>query len=138
MAFWFKIGLLVLSDDKTSFLVCEKDKKDITAQYIMPGGQMEEDNAVDCLKREIKEELDCDIDLPTLEFVGEYSDVAAGEPEHDVVISLYQGKLIGKPKASTEIKKLHWIGKADAHNDHVSPIVRNRIIPDLVEKGLLQ
>ena len=137
MAYWYKIGLLVLNDDSTKFLVCEKDKDDITTQYIMPGGQMEEKSAEDCLKREIKEELDCEIDFGTLTYIGEYADVAAGEPDHEVVIDLYQGKLIGDPKPSHEIKKIHWIGKADAANEQVSPIIRRKIIPSLVEKSIL-
>lgn len=138
MAYWYKIGLLVLNDDATKFLVCEKDKSDITADYIMPGGQMEEENAVDCLTREIKEELDCDIDTKSLVYVGEYADVAAGEPDHEVVIELYQGTLIGEPKPSMEIKYLHWIGKEDKDNMRVSAIIRNKIIPAIVEKKILK
>ncbi len=138
MAYWYKIGLLVLNDDATKFLVCEKDKDDMTADYIMPGGQMEEKDAVECLKREIKEELDCEIDATDLNYIGEYADAAAGDPDHEVIIDLYQGKLLGEPKPSTEIKYLHWIGKEDADNKRVSPIVRNKIIPSLVEKGILR
>ncbi len=137
MAYWYKIGLLILNSDATKFLVCEKDKNDMTADYIMPGGQMEEKDAVECLKREIKEELDCEIDVPSLVYIGEYADVAAGDADHEVIIDLYQGKLIGEPTPSSEVKYIHWIGKADADNKRVSPIVRNKIIPALIEKGIL-
>lgn len=138
MAYWYKIGLLVLNDDATKFLVCEKPKEDITDQYIMPGGQMEEKSAEECLRREIKEELDCEVDFDSLSYIGEFADVAAGEPDHEVVIDLYRGNVIGQPKPSHEIKKLHWIGKEDAHNDRVSAIIRRKIIPALVEKGILK
>jgi len=137
MAYWYKIGLLVLNDDHTKFLVCEKDKKDITSDYIMPGGQMEELSAKECLKREIKEELDCQINMHSLRYVGEYADVAAGDPEHEVIIELYKGKLIGNPTPSMEIKKLHWITKEDMYNPRVSAIIRRKIIPSLVEKRIL-
>lgn len=138
MAYWYKIGLLVLNEDKTKFLVCEKEKGDITTDYIMPGGQMEEETAKESLRREIKEELDCEVNFRSLRYVGEYADIAAGEPDHEVVIELYRGKLIGEPKPSSEIKRLHWIGKEDANNPRVSPIIRNQIIPSLVEKGILK
>lgn len=138
MSYWYKIGLLVLHDDATRFLVCEKDRKDITSDYIMPGGQMTEETVEECLKNEIKEELDCAVDFKTLQYVGEYADVAAGEPGHEVSISLYQAKLIGEPKPSAEIKQLHWIGKADEHNERVSPIIRNKIIPDLISRKILK
>lgn len=45
MTYYNKIGLLVLDDDQTKFLVCEPgDKyteKSVT-QYLMPGGKLEE------------------------------------------------------------------------------------------------
>lgn len=138
MAYWYKIGLLVLNEDQTKFLVCEKDREDITNKYLMPGGQMEETDPMECLSREIKEELDCEVDTSKVAYVGEYSDVAAGDPEHEVIIDLYQGELIGEPKPSHEVKYLHWIGKEDTENDNVSGIIRYKIIPSLVEKGILK
>lgn len=138
MAYWFHIGLLVLNEDQTKFLVCEKEASDITNQYIMPGGQMEEETLQENLQHEIKEELDCEVDFDSLEYIGEFADEAAGDPEHEVAIELYRGKLKGEPKPSHEIKRLHWIGKEDANNPRVSPIIRNKIIPSLVEKGILK
>lgn len=141
MAYYNKIGLLVLNEDQTSFLVCEpgekyKDKRVI--QYIMPGGQLEETSDVECLRREIKEELNCDVDEKSLEYVGEYVDVSAATPERDVMIRLYKGNLIGDPKPSSEIGALQWIGKNDIDNLKVSPIIKNKIIPDLVKREILK
>jgi len=103
----------------------------------MPGGQMNESTVEDCLRNEIKEELDCEIDFTTLKSIGEFTDAAAGDPDREIAIELYQAKLIGEPKPSAEIKHLHWIGKEDADNDRVSAIVRKRIIPTLVKKHIL-
>lgn len=138
MAYYNKIGLLVFNPDHTKFLVCQKTPEDVTAQYIMPGGQLEEKNERECLRREVQEELDCGVDFSKLEFVDAYHDVAAGRPDRDVEIKLYKGSLIGEPKPCSEIKAIHWIGKDDATNENVSPIVRNKIIPDLIKKGLLK
>ncbi len=138
MAYYNKIGLLVMNRQKTRFLVCEKSAEDITSDYIMPGGQFHEKTVKDCLKNEIKEELDCEIDFQTLEFIGEYTDAAAGQPKRKVSIKLYKGTLIGNPKPSTEIKRIHWIGKKDKENLRVSPIIRNKIIPDLIKRNILK
>ena len=138
MAYYNKIGLLVLNKTADKFLVVQKNKNNVTDQYIMPGGQFEEDTVEECLKNEIKEELNCEVDFKTLTFIHEYIDVAAGKPDRDVSIKLYQASLIGEPTPSSEIEFLHWIGKEDASNEIVSPIIRNKIIPDLVEKQILK
>jgi hypothetical protein len=139
MAYYNKIGLLVLNEDKTKFLVCEPGNKYLeksVTQYLMPGGQLTEDSDEECLGAEIKEELDSEIDFNTLEFTGEYTDVAA-TPGKDVMIRLYQAKLLNEPKPSSEIGTLHWIGKEDLNNKKVSPIIRNKIIPDLVIRKII-
>lgn len=138
MAYYNKIGLLVLSEDQTKFLVCEKAPEHVTSDYIMPGGKLEEENDIECLRNEIREELDCSVYEPSLKIIGEYNDVAAGRPDRDISMRLYQGVLTDKPKASSEIKYLHWIDKGAKNNPRVSPIIRNKIIPDLVKRGILK
>jgi 8-oxo-dGTP pyrophosphatase MutT (NUDIX family) len=144
MAYYNKIGLLVLNKEQDLFLVCEKDPNNVTADYIMPGGQIGDEEAAlgeseqDCLAREIEEELSCKIDRKSLKYITEYIDVAAGRPDRNVSIKLYQGKLIGEPRPTSEIKQLHWIGKKDLTNMRVSPIIRNKIIPDLMKKKILR
>lgn len=138
MAYYNKIGLLILNDDASKFLVCEKFPQNITSNYIMPGGQFQEDTVEECLTNEIKEELNCEVDFSTLNYVGEYLDVAAGKPDRDVSIRLYSASLKGIPTPCTEIKALHWIGKKDTTNERVSPIVKNKIIPDLLHRQILK
>lgn len=137
MTYYNKIGLLVLNEDKTKFLVVQKYPQNVTADYIMPGGQFDEETVVDCLKNEIKEELNCKVDFKTLEYITEYDDVAAGRPNRDVSIKLYKGVLIGNPQPSTEIENIHWIGKDEKTDQLVSPIIRHKIIPDLIERKIL-
>lgn len=138
MAYYEKIGLLVLRRGGKEFLVCEKSPEDMTSDYIMPGGRFEEPTIEECLRNEIMEELRCEIRFDTLSYVGEYEDVAAGRPDRDVRIQLYQGELLGEPTPSREIRFIHWIRKEDAENPRVAPIIRNKIIPDLVSRGILR
>jgi len=136
MAYFNKIGLLLLSEDQTKFLVCEKNN--FTSDFIMPGGQINEgESDRECLAEEIEEEMAVKVDEASLKFIGEYIDVAAGASTKDVSIKLYEGKIIGEPKPSAEIIKFHWIGKEDLSNHRVSSIIRNKIIPDLVKKSIL-
>ena len=138
MAYYNKIGLLILNQDNTKFLVCQKSPDDVTADYIMPGGQFEENTIKECLKNEIKEELNCEVDFNTLEYIGEYIDVAAGKPNKDVSIKLYKSKIIGNPEPSGEVKNIYFISKEDQNNFKVSSIIRNKIIPDLIQKKILK
>ena len=136
-AYYNKIGLLVINDDRTKFLVCEKTREFDTDQYIMPGGLLREPSDEECLRNEINEELDCEIVFSTLVFVGDYEDVAAGWSDRRVSIKLYSASIIGTPKPCSEIDKLHWIGTQDVTNPRVSTIIRNKIIPDIVQKNIL-
>lgn len=137
MAYFNKIGLLLLNDDQTKFLVCEKDN--FTSDFIMPGGQLDEnENDTDCLARETKEELDVDLDKTSLKFINSYTDIAGGDATKDVAIKLYQGKVIGTPKPSQEMVKFYWIGKNDLNHPRLTPIIKNKILPDLIAKKILK
>lgn len=122
-----KIGLLILNQLGDKFLVCEKKKGDVTSDFIMPGGQIEEcENDSQCLVREIREELSVELDVSILIFIGEYIDVAAGMPGKFVSIRLYKGRIAGESSPSSEIAALHWIGREGS--SRLSPIIKNKIL----------
>jgi len=73
------------------------------------------------------------------ELVGVYTDRAAGAetgPPKTVRIELYRGELIGEPLASSEIAELIWLGEGD-NRDQVAPSIANKILPDLLARGIL-
>lgn len=86
MAYFEKIGLLVLNEDATKFLVCEKSPDYDTTEYIMPGGQRHDMSDVACLRKKIDDELGCDIRTESLELIGEYIGPAAGHPDRKSVV----------------------------------------------------
>jgi 8-oxo-dGTP diphosphatase len=128
-----KIGLLTLRDGR--MLLCRK--KHTTSLLILPGGCLEpNESAVACLERELREELG-EVRVSGLEYVGTYTDAAAGsEGRKTVRIELYRGGLTGEPVASSEIRELVWFGE---HGDaaQLAPSLANKIIPDLVARGIL-
>jgi 8-oxo-dGTP pyrophosphatase MutT (NUDIX family) len=130
-----KVGLLTVRDGK--ILLCRK--KHTTSLLILPGGCREPgESAIDCLSRELCEELG-EVVASGVELVGVYTDRAAGEETGQpktVRIELYRAELIGEPVASSEIAELVWFGESD-DRDQVAPSIANKILPDLLARGIL-
>jgi len=130
-----KVGLLAIRDGKV--LLCRK--KHSTALLILPGGCRETgESAMECLQRELREELG-EVEIKSAEFVGVYSDRAAGSPgdrSKTVRIELYSGELIGEPSPHAEIAELVWFGENDEPSG-LAPSLRNKILPDLIDRGML-
>ncbi len=128
-----KIGLCVIENNR--ILLCRKNRD--TALLIVPGGRLEPgESPHECLHREVQEELGPDVRADIGEFLGSYSDLAAGAEHTTVQVDLYRGTLIGKPVASSEIAELIWFG-ADDDLAQLSRTLRHKILPDLTRRGLL-
>jgi 8-oxo-dGTP pyrophosphatase MutT (NUDIX family) len=132
MADYNKVGLLTLRDGK--ILLCRK--KHTTSSLILPGGCKEPgESALDCLARELREELG-PVQFSEPEYIGPYSDQAAGSEPKTVQIELYRAELIGEPVARSEIAELVWFGVED-DRARLAPSIRNKILPDLIARGIL-
>ncbi|WP_223920670.1 NUDIX domain-containing protein [Geobacter sp. AOG2] len=126
-----KAGLAVIIDNKLLIVRCKN-----TSKYLMPGGKIEKgETQIEALHREIKEELDCEIAPGSLNYIGEFEDLAANNPGKVVNISLYSGTLIGNVKASSEIGDLMWFDPSNHEMDILSDIIKNKILPYLTEHG---
>jgi 8-oxo-dGTP diphosphatase len=132
MAGYNKIGLLTLRGGR--MLLCRK--KHTTSLLILPGGCLEAgESALECLRRELREELG-QVEVSGLEYVGAYQDRAAGDDTKTVHIELYRGDLSGDPQPHSEIRELVWFGASD-DRAQLAPSLVNRILPDLVARGIL-
>ena len=132
MADYHKAGLLVLRGG--CILLCRK--RHTTELLILPGGCLETgENSEECIKREVQEELG-NISVSGLEFVGTYSDVAAGGTGKIVQIELYRGDLSGEPAPQSEIKELVWFSRHDDRRQ-LAPSIANKILPDLISRRIL-
>ena len=130
-----KVGLLAMRDGK--ILLCRK--RHGTPLLILPGGCREPgESSLDCLSRELREELG-EVVASGVELIGIYTDRAAGsetvQPK-TVRIDLYRGELLGDPVASSELGELVWFGEDD-DRARVAPSIANKIIPDLLARGIL-
>ena len=130
-----KTGLLTHRGDR--FLLCRKNRE--TSKLILPGGRIEPgETALDCLQRELAEELG-GIGAENLVYVGTYRDRAASDDPtvvKTVEIQLYQGDLTGEPTPTSEIVELVWFGP-DSDRSHLPPSIVNKILPDLLERKIL-
>lgn len=127
-----KIGVAIIRDE--ALLLCRKQG---LGSLILPGGKIEPgEEPLDCLRRELSEELG-EVELINPMFIGEYSDVMAGDAAKTIEILLYSGELVGCPKASSEIAELVWFGPDDDWS-LLAPSLANKILPDLISRGLLR
>lgn len=128
-----KIALGVFKSKK---IMLVRSKNQIDVFYTL-GGKLEKgENYLDCLKREVKEEIGCEIDKKSLKFLVEFEDVAHGKKETLLRLKLYEGNLIGEPKPSSEITE---VGYFDTKSDkkHLSEIAQRKILPWLKEHGYI-
>jgi len=130
-----KVGALILRDDR--LLLCRKNRD--TSKLILPGGRVEAgESDVDCLTRELREELG-EVVLRNVEYVGTYEDRAAFDDPAVVKtlrIALYRGDMVGAPTPASEITEIIWFGP-DSDVAELTPIFLNRILPDLLSRGIL-
>jgi 8-oxo-dGTP diphosphatase len=130
-----KVGALILRDDR--LLLCRKNRD--TSKLILPGGRVEAgESDLDCLTRELREELG-EVVLRNVEYVGTYEDRAAFDDPAVVKtlrIALYCGEMVGAPTPASEITEIIWFGP-DSDVAELTPIFLNRILPDLLSRGIL-
>ena len=125
----YKVALAVFRHKKILQVRTKKWEK----VFFTLGGKIEKgESDVECLKREIKEEIGCEIDLSSVKFLQEFEDVAHGKDGDLVNIRLYEGRLVGEPKPSSEVAEISYF---DSNSDkkHLSTIARRTIFPWLKE-----
>lgn len=91
-------------------------------KYYIPGGKREKgETDGQALIREIKEELNVELDKNTLQFVGEFKAQAHGHPEGTIVqMTCYTGAYTGTIQATSEIEEVIWLTYAD--KDKIAPV----------------
>ena len=105
--------------------------------FYIPGGKREENETDEqTLVREIKEELDVDIVLDTVEYLGVYEAQSDGAQEGVMVkMTSYIGDYVGELKASSEIERFEWLSMSDIKK--VSAVDKI-IYLDLFSRGLIE
>jgi 8-oxo-dGTP diphosphatase len=106
-------------------------------EYWTPGGKLEEgESELECLKRELKEELN--VKLTSAKFFKEYIGKRPYEEDALSTSRVYIAEISGEIKVGNEIKNHVWMSK-DEFNNNKYPLVditKEKIIPDLIEEKI--
>jgi len=105
--------------------------------YYIPGGKREgNETDHETLVREVKEELDVDIVLDTVEYLGVYQAQSDGAAKGvQIKMTSYIGDYVGELKASSEIEQFEWLSMSDIKK--VSAVDKI-IYLDLFSRGLIE
>ncbi len=124
-----KIGLAVINDHQ--LLVVRKTN---TKKFLLPGGKVDGmESDPECIEREIGEELNCKVETNSLKFIGEFTDVAANEPNTLVTVKLYLGEILGSMRPSREIEEIKWFDPKVHDVSDLADSIKNKILPCLLE-----
>lgn len=128
-----KIGLALIRGNK--LLILRNTGTDL---FLMPGGRVEEnEEPLETLEREIKEELGCNLVIESTRYLGDFKDWAANDPGRQVVIKLFKGEVDGIIKIGSEIEELRWYDPNIDKPEILSAIIKNKILPFLINQEIL-
>lgn len=118
-----KVALAVFKEGKI-LLVRSSTKDEIF--YTLGGKIKPGESDLDCLKREVFEEIKCALDPKSIKFLREFLGPAHGS-KHSLNVRLYLGKLVGLPKVSSEVFEMGYFDSSDT--SHLSEIAERKIFP---------
>lgn len=128
-----RVVAIIIRDNR--LLMVQWDPK--YAVFWEPGWRLEEESEMDCLRREVKEEVW--LDMESAEFFWTYTGPSPFK-EHTTSINIvYVVDAVWDVTIGHEITNFAWISKEDfEHKKYpLLPITQNEIIPDLIKNGLL-
>lgn len=128
-----KVALAPFNNKK--ILLVRSSRKD-EVFYTLGGKIKEGESDVECLKREVFEEIGCSIDEHSLHFLHEFLGPAHGHQNSLLSIKLYEGKLKGEPKVSSEVFEIGYFD-SKSPKKHLSEIAQTKIFPWLKKHGYI-
>lgn len=128
-----KVALAVFKDKK---MLQVRSAKHRNVFFTLGGKPEKGETEIEALKREVKEEVGCDIAENSIRFLIEFEDIAHGKDEANVNIRMYVGNLIGEPKPSSEIAEIGWLDSS-SDKKNLSVIAQRTIFPWLKKRGYI-
>lgn len=128
-----KVALAVFKNKKI-MLVRSSQKDEVF--YTLGGTLKMGESDLECLKREVFEEVGCAIEEGSLKFLHEFEGPAHGHKNTLLNIRLYEGKLKGEPRISSEVFEIGYFD-SNSPKKHISEIAQTKIFPWLKKYGYI-
>lgn len=117
------ISTLVVIQDGRMLLV----RKEGATAFILPGGKIEPGETMEqAVRREVREELDCDI--VGLSYAATFRDDAADATDVEVEVHVHVGHLASTPRIQAEIREMTWCSVEEPEIP-VAPSLSRQILP---------
>ncbi len=126
----------VLIKDRKLLITRSKGK----SFFIAPGGKFEaNESGTDALKRELKEELQIDIESVDLQMFGSFYALAAGQNDKYLQMDVYLvHKWSGKIVPSSEVEEIMWIDSTLSPTIELGSIFKHDVLPRLKDLHLIK
>ncbi|URO01198.1 NUDIX domain-containing protein [Leclercia adecarboxylata] len=123
-----RIAAAVIMDEKGRLLLVRKRG---TLFFMQPGGKIEPgEDAQSALVRELREELNIEITPEELTPLGEFTDIAANEPGHQLHACMFRtANWIQDVQPAAEIEEILWLSPSDTTSHQLAPLTANKIVP---------
>lgn len=129
-----KCALLLVKDKK---LLLSREFNE--TRFLTVGGKYENgETDLQCLQRELVEEVGTKAVESTLEFLNEF--VYTDGPEKIIHIRAYSGELEKEPEAKGEVEELKWFNRAELEalpEEIATSITKHKILPFLIDRGMV-
>ncbi|MBS0848080.1 NUDIX domain-containing protein [Citrobacter sp. JGM124] len=121
------VSAAVITDAEGRMLLVRKRNTDF---FMQPGGKIEPGEAPEvALIRELYEELQIEVQPENMVSLGQYTDIAANEPDHIIVADMFRvNQFSGDVLSAAEIEDVVWFSQTD-NNIMLAPLTLNKIIP---------
>ena len=121
-----RIVAALVTDSENRVLLVRKRETDA---FMQPGGKTEpNETEIETLRREILEELGCEIEADTAHHEGRFIEVAANEPGFEIEAEIYRVQLSGSPYAQAEIAEIVWMPANNPEGLPLAPLTENCVL----------
>lgn len=122
-----RVAVAIVTDPDGRCLLVRKSSSSIFQQA---GGTLEPgESALDALARELKEELDLELDESTAEYLGVFRAEAANEPHTMVSAAVFAFETSHPVEPHGEIEEVLWVNSIDQLSVELAPLTRDELLP---------